>query len=459
VQLAPSITSAASTTFTAGKHGSFTVTATGAPTPALTESGALPTGVGFVDNGNGTATLSGIPALGSQGTYPVIITAHNGVSPDFTQSFTLTVQAAPSITSAASTTFAAGTHGSFTVTATGAPTPALTENGALPTGVGFVDDGNGTATLSGTPAAGSQGTYPIKITAHNGVAPDFTQNFTLTVLPAPTPPGFFLAGVPGDGTTQTFVHNLYRELLGREADALGFAFWNGIAQQKNNAGGHQQIISSFLNSAEYIDHYVTVLYAAFLGRTPEPSGLQFWASKMDHPGTPGENTGSSDEKAIVAAFLGSDEFYIKSGNTPQGWLNALYLDLFGRAADGSGLAFWTNEVEVRGAADRDGIVRDLLTTPEAAHDLLNSFYPTAGGTTSTRLAAPGTAAGTGLSDLALLTGAGWENLYLEGPFDSTTEGNDGFFASLVGHGNWDNIQLLMLATNQFYTNPNRPMTL
>ena len=38
-------------------------------------------------------------------------------------------------------------------------------------GVTFVDNGNGTATLSGTPAAGTGGTYPLTFTAANGVTP------------------------------------------------------------------------------------------------------------------------------------------------------------------------------------------------------------------------------------------------------------------------------------------------
>ena len=71
------------------------------------------------------------------------------------------------------------------MTTTGFPTPALSETGALPTGVTFVDNGDGTATLAGTPAAGTGGTYPLTITATNGVSPDATQTFTLTVAPRP----------------------------------------------------------------------------------------------------------------------------------------------------------------------------------------------------------------------------------------------------------------------------------
>jgi hypothetical protein len=183
VDAAPAIISADSTTFAEGSAGSFTVTTTGDPTAALSETGALPTGVSFSDNGDGTGTLAGTPT--SQGVYPITIGASNGVAPDASQSFTLTVDAAPAITSADSKTFTVGSAGSFTVTSTGTPTAALTESGSLPTGVTFADNGDGTATLAGTPAAGTGGSYPITIGASNGVAPDASQSFTLTVDAAP----------------------------------------------------------------------------------------------------------------------------------------------------------------------------------------------------------------------------------------------------------------------------------
>ncbi len=262
---APAITSAGSTTVPSGDLFSFTVTTAGAPRPALTETGALPGSVTFVDNDDGTATLSGTPP--ASGGFPITITAANGVSPNATQSFTLTVaptihvigeQAppfytpevlrvsvgqtiaafnedtdahtvtsndgtsfdtgiiggrttalinltglpagtyhyhcsihpqmkgtldvgtlAPTITSPNAISVPNGTFFSFTVTTNASPAPSITESGALPSGVTFVDNGDGTATLSGTPPTASG--FPITIHAANGITPMATQSFTLTV--------------------------------------------------------------------------------------------------------------------------------------------------------------------------------------------------------------------------------------------------------------------------------------
>ncbi len=174
----PSITSTASATFTAGAAGSFTVASGGYPTPTFTETGALPSGVALSSAG----VLSGTPAVGTGGAYPLTIKATNGVGTGATQSFTLTVDEAPAITSVSSATFTAGTPGSFSLTATGYPAPTLSETGALPGGVTF---NAASGVLSGTPAAGTGGAYSISFKAANGIGSDATQTFTLAVDQAP----------------------------------------------------------------------------------------------------------------------------------------------------------------------------------------------------------------------------------------------------------------------------------
>src|SRR5205807_1856912 len=118
-----------------------------------------------------TGVLSGTPAAGAGGTYALHFAAHNGAGADATQSFTLTVNEAPTVISLNNVTFKVGTAGTFTVM-TGHAFPAavaIGRSGALPDGVTFADNHDGTATLAGTPLPGTIGGYPLTLTAGNGV--------------------------------------------------------------------------------------------------------------------------------------------------------------------------------------------------------------------------------------------------------------------------------------------------
>src|SRR5438874_9857280 len=181
---APGFTSPTTVTFPQGVRDTFTIATTGIPVPKITSSGKLPGSVRFIDNGDGTATLSGKPGngLGQVGDYHLTFTASNGVAPNATQSFTLTVTRPPLITSVNNATFVVGTTNSFTVTTRNThPKSTLSLTGNLPGGVTFAPHNDGTATLSGTPVLGSQGIYFLTITATNGSNPDSVQVFTLTV--------------------------------------------------------------------------------------------------------------------------------------------------------------------------------------------------------------------------------------------------------------------------------------
>ena len=180
---APAITSPASTTFQVGTAGSFTFAATGTVAPTFTLTGALPNGLTLTNTGSGQATLTGTPAAGTGGTYNLVATASNGVMPNSTQNFVLTVNQAPAITSANNSSTAINSGFSFDVTTTGFPVATITTSGTLPAGVALTDHGDGTATLSGTPT--QSGTFNFNILASNGVTPSATQSFTLQVNVAP----------------------------------------------------------------------------------------------------------------------------------------------------------------------------------------------------------------------------------------------------------------------------------
>ncbi|MCX5387326.1 putative Ig domain-containing protein [Streptomyces sp. NBC_00083] len=177
VGTAPAVTGPTSASAVTGTAFTATITTTGAPAPALTESGNLPAGVTFKDNGDGTATVSGTPAAGSGGSYPLTITATNSAG-KATGPLTITVSQPPAITSKASATARLLTPFTFNVTTTGVPKAVLSESGALPLGFRFTPTSNGTATITGT--ALLPGIYHLTLTAKNS-AGTTTQPFTLTL--------------------------------------------------------------------------------------------------------------------------------------------------------------------------------------------------------------------------------------------------------------------------------------
>lgn len=161
----PTITSANTTSFTAGVGSTFTVTTTGKPTNVITRTGTWPAGVSFTDNGDNTATIGGTPAAGTlPGPYPAVITATNGISPNAVQNFTLRVLC--------SSATVAGTIPPLTVNSAMAPATFTQTGGTgtirwtatgLPPGTSI---GTSNGQVTGTPTA--TGTFNATITVDAG---------------------------------------------------------------------------------------------------------------------------------------------------------------------------------------------------------------------------------------------------------------------------------------------------
>lgn len=111
--------------------------------------------------------------------YPTCWTEGSG-APYYVPSvqFNAVTSAAPAITSRSSATEIKGHHFSFTVNTTGVPAPRLSELKTLPRGVTFTNNGNGTATLAGTPTQVKVSYLQFKATNSKGSA---LQNFGLIV--------------------------------------------------------------------------------------------------------------------------------------------------------------------------------------------------------------------------------------------------------------------------------------
>jgi len=177
VDQAPAFTNASSTTFKVGSPGAFRIGATGFPAPTLSEAGTdtLPGGVTFTP---GTGNLGGTPGSGAGGNYILHFTAHNGVGSDATQTFTLAVDEAPTVSCPANimTNAANGACSppaiSFAANSTGFPAPVLSYQW-------------GSSTIT-SPTTFALGTNVVTCTAANSVGTN--QCSFAVIVAAGTPP-------------------------------------------------------------------------------------------------------------------------------------------------------------------------------------------------------------------------------------------------------------------------------
>ena len=167
-------------TFIVDRPGNYTPKLTGTPTPTVSlTKGTLPAGLTLDP---ATGMISGTPAAGAYGTHDITLTAKNGITPDANLPVTLTVTTTspPGLQpDPHNPAFTVGQEGKYTPVLTGTPAPTVAVTpGTLPDGL-TLDPATGV--ISGTPAAGTDGTHPITLTAHNGIGSDATLPVTLTV--------------------------------------------------------------------------------------------------------------------------------------------------------------------------------------------------------------------------------------------------------------------------------------
>jgi hypothetical protein len=192
------ITSVNNATFTEGQDGTFTVTATGSPTPTLSESGALPTGVTF---DAATGVLSGTPAV--SGGFSPTFTATNGIGNPASQPFTLTVNPAAGAPTVTGVSPSSGpTTGGTSVALTGTNfTGATAVDFGTHAGTGLVV--NSATSISITSPAGS-GTVDVEVTTPAGRSAANPPNDQFTYTTAPVVTGVSpAAGAPAGATSVT----------------------------------------------------------------------------------------------------------------------------------------------------------------------------------------------------------------------------------------------------------------
>ena len=112
------------------------------------------------------------------------------------------------------------------------------------------------------------------------------------------------------GTNQLFIAQMYRDLVNRNPDAGGASFYlNFINQttQQNPTFSQAQVrsltVANFLGQTEPIQDQLTVYYAQFLNRNPDPAGLAFYTVQLQN---------SVNVQVVINEFLGSTNEYFSN---------------------------------------------------------------------------------------------------------------------------------------------------
>jgi hypothetical protein len=139
------------------------------------------------------------------------------------------------------------------------------------------------------------------------------------------------------GNDRLFAMQQYRDFLGREGDASGIAYWTGQLP----AVGRAKMAENFFSSQEFQGTVsgVVRLYFAYLLRIPDYGGLIYWS---------GQARAGVTLTDISQAFAQSPEFVATYGAlSDTAFVDRVYRNVLGRAADAGGLAYWSGQLSSR----------------------------------------------------------------------------------------------------------------
>lgn len=161
-------------------------------------------------------------------------------------------------------------------------------------------------------------------------------------------------------TTQRYVNQVYRDLLGRDAEPQALTFWSASLFTGTNPFLMALAIEA---SPEYYAREIQSIFQKYLNRTADAGSLSAFSQYLSQGGT------IAGAKAIL---LGSNEYYQLHGATAGGFADALYHDLVGRSVD-SGAAAAIN-AELASGGSRAAVASQVMSAGEYQQDLVGSYY-------------------------------------------------------------------------------------
>lgn len=155
-----------------------------------------------------------------------------------------------------------------------------------------------------------------------------------------------------------YVEMLYKTFLNRSSDSSGKKYWvtrlqkgmsrayvyrgfanstefQGICGQYGIRSG-EVVLTAPKDQNEGVTMFVYRCYEKFLGRKPDDGGLNDWCNRLLR--------GSENAKQVAYGFVMSNEFQ-GAGLSNTSYVKTMYLGLFDRTADSTGLKDWTEKLD------------------------------------------------------------------------------------------------------------------
>lgn len=174
-----------------------------------------------------------------------------------------------------------------------------------------------------------------------------------------TPSTFITQDLP---LSATFIHRLYNDVLNREPDQAGGAYWAALIE--SHVYTPTEVASIFVNSEEHRRIMIQEVYQSILHRTADQGGMNGWLAFL--------NAGHSIEE-MKSGFYGSVEYLNNHGGTTAGVIAAYYREILGREGDASGLQSWTRLVN--SGVERKIVAYAIMSTSlEGATHLVQQCY-------------------------------------------------------------------------------------
>lgn len=161
-------------------------------------------------------------------------------------------------------------------------------------------------------------------------------------------------------STTKYVGSGVWDALDRLATTQDYDRW---AAKLEKGGTRAEFAADLFRQREWSEGVVFDIYDQVLIREPDAGGLAYWTNKLQS-GFRSAN--------LAAALYASNEFYEGAGGTPQAYVDLTYISILQRPADAAGKAFWVSRLEA--GQPRSVIARNFWLSTESNARRVGKLY-------------------------------------------------------------------------------------